>query len=147
MDAYENLKNAIVQQAAEDYAAAFMGNKVGGKEPSAMMWECEKFFHSDWYAALTNGAIDGDWLARNVKIRELEKAAKTYEAILDTRSSATFRAAVNFPKEQGKEKPKSVTYIFPPKFAGGIMDTLRIQLEAIKAEIRTLKAENEEVST
>lgn len=147
MDAYDNLKNAIVQQAAEDYAAAFMGNRVGGKEPSAMMWECEKFFHSDWYMALTNGAVNGEWLARNVKIRELENAKKAYEAILSTHSSATFRVAVNFPKEQGKEKSKSVTYIFPPKFAGGIMDTLRIQLEAIKGEIRTLKAENEEVST
>ena len=146
MDAYDNLKNAVVRQAAEDYAAAFMGNKVGGKEPSAMMWECEKFFHSDWYAALTNGAIDGDWLARNVKIRELEKAAKTYEAILDTRNSAAFRVTVHFPKEQDKEKLKSITYIFPPKFAVGITDALRIQLETIKAEIRKLKAENEEVS-
>lgn len=147
MDAYDNLKNAIVQQAVEDYAAAFMGNKVGGKGPSAVMWECEKFFHSDWYAALTNGAIDGEWLARNVKIRELEKAAKTYEAILDTRSSAAFRVTVHFPKEQGEEKPKSITYIFPPRFAVGIMDALRIQLETIKAEIRELKAENEEAGT
>ncbi|WP_322173924.1 hypothetical protein [Acutalibacter caecimuris] len=147
MDAYDNLKNAIVQQAVEDYAAAFMGNKVGGKGPSAVMWECEKFFHSDWYAALTNGAINGEWLARNVKIRELEKAAKTYETILGAHSSTAFRVSAHFPKEQGKEKPKSVTYIFPPRFAVGIMDALRIQLETIMAEIRELKAASEEAST
>ena len=145
MDAYDKLKNAIVQQSAEDYTAAFMGNKVDGKEPQDMMKECEKFFHSEWYSALTNGAIDGNWLARNVKICELEKAAKSYESILSVCNSVKLRAAVSFPKEQGKEKPKAMTYIFPPKFADAIMDTLRIQLETIKAEIRKLKSENEEV--
>ncbi len=145
MDAFDNLKNAIVQQAAEDYAAAFMGNEVGGKEPDSMMRECEKFFHSDWYTALTNGAIDGDWLARNVKIRELEKAAKAYEAMLSVCNSTTFRVTVNFPKEKGKDKPKPMNYIFPPRFAEGIMGTLRIQLETIKAEIKELEAENKEV--
>lgn len=145
MEAYDNLKNAIVLQAAEDYAAAFMGNRVGGKEPSAMIRDCENFFHSDWYASLTNDAVNGDWLARNVKIRELEKAAKAYEAILDTHNRATFRAAVSFSQEKGKTKP--MTYIFPPKFAGDIMDVLRIQLEGIKTEIRKLQTENEEVDT
>lgn len=145
MDAYDSLKNAIVQQSAEDYAAAFMGNDVGGKEPDSVMRDCEKFFHSDWYATLTNGAIDGGWLARNIKIRELEKAAKAYEAMLGVCNSVTFRAAVNFPKERGKEKPKPMTYIFPPRLADGIMDALRIQLESIRAEIKELKAEDGEV--
>lgn len=145
MDAYDNLKNAIVQQSAEDYAAAFMGNKVDGKEPQDMMNECEKFFHSEWYRTLTNEAIDGNWLARNVKICELEKAAKSYEEILCVCNNVKLCATVSFPKEQDKEKPKAMTYIFPPKFADAIMDTLRIQQEIIKAELRKLKAENEEV--
>ena len=144
MDAFDNLKNAIVQQAAEDYAAAFMGNDVGGKEPEDMMRECENFFHSAWYTELTNGAIDGGWLARNLKIRELEKAEKAYETMLGICNSTTFRATVTFPKEKGKEKPKPMNYIFPPRFAGAIMDTLRIQLEIIKAEIGALKKEKEE---
>ncbi|WP_298031053.1 hypothetical protein [uncultured Dysosmobacter sp.] len=142
MDAFDNLKNAIVQQAAEDYAAAFMGNEVGGKKPADMMQECEKFFRSGWYTELTNGAIDGGWLARNLKIRELEKAAKAYEAMLGICNSTTFRSTVTFPKEKGKEKPKPMNYIFPPRFAGDIMGTLRIQLETIKAEIRELEKEN-----
>lgn len=37
-----------------------------------------------------------------------------------------------------------MVYIFPPRFADGIMDALRIQLESIRAEIWELKAENEE---
>lgn len=141
MDAIDNLKNAIVQQAAEDYAAAFMGSTVGEKEPEDMMSECEKFFQSGWYTELTNGAIDGGWLARNLKIRELEKAEKVYEAILGVCNNTTFQATVTFPKEKGKEKPKPMNYIFPPRFAGDIMDALRAQLKSIKAEIRELKTE------
>lgn len=49
MNAYDNLKNGIVQQAAEDYAAAFMGNSVGSKDADATMRECEKFFRDEWY--------------------------------------------------------------------------------------------------
>lgn len=145
MDAFDNLKNAIVQQAAEDYAAAFMGSKVGGKEPEDMMRECEQFFHSGWYTELTNGAIDGGWLARNVKIRELRKAVKVYDAMLNICNSTIFRATVTFPKEKGKEKPKPMNYTFPPRFAGAIRDTLRIQLETIKAEIRELETKNKGV--
>lgn len=144
MYAYDELKNAIVRQAAEDYATAFMGNTVDNKKPEDMMRECENFFHSDWYRALTNGAIDGDWLARNVKIRELENAEKVYNEILSVCNNTTLRATVNFPKEKGKEKPKPMTYIFPPKFVDAVMDTLRIQLEFIKADITQLKYGNEE---
>jgi len=144
MVTYENLKNAIVQQAAEDYAAAFMGGKVDGKEPQDVMRECEKFFHSGWYTQLTNGAIDGDWLARNLKIREMEKAAKAYGEMLGICNNVTFRATVNYPKEKGKDKQKTMTYIFPPRLADGIMDTLRLQMETIRAEIRKLESENRE---
>ena len=41
MDAFDNLKNAIVRQAAEDYAAAFMGCSIDGKSPEDTMLECE----------------------------------------------------------------------------------------------------------
>ena len=37
MDAFDNLKNAIVRQAAEDYAAAFMGCSIDGKSPEDTM--------------------------------------------------------------------------------------------------------------
>ena len=69
MDGYERLKNAIVQQAAEDYAAAFMGNPVGGKDADGMMRECEAFFRSDWFKALTE--LDGEMLLRKLQEEEL----------------------------------------------------------------------------
>ena len=60
MNGYEELANAIVQQAAEDYAVAVMGGTVNGKKPQDVMKECEKFFHSKWYESLTGGMIDGE---------------------------------------------------------------------------------------
>ena len=142
METFDNFKNAIVQQAAEDYAAAYMGGMIGKKKPKDTMRECEEFFHSDWYADLTNGAIDGDWLARNVKIREMEKAVKAYEAILDPFNSATIRATVALPR--GKGTPCSMTYVFPPRFVSAIMDILIIQLESIQAELTKLEDANKE---
>jgi len=142
METYDNLKNAVVQQTAEDYAAAFMGARVDGKEPEDMMLECERFFHSEWYAALTNGVIDGDRLARKIKIRELEKTVKVYEAMLSVCNTSTFKAVINFPQEKGRAKKKPMNYIFPGRLADGIADTLRIQLESMKSELRGLNAVN-----
>lgn len=145
MDGYDNLRNGIVRQAAEDYAAAFMGNAVGGKDADRMMRECEAFFHSEWYEALTNGTVDGEWLAKQIKIRELEKVEKSYDAILNLCNRTTLKAAVVFPRVKNKETPKPMTYIFPPRFAEYLMDTLRMQRESIKAEIRELKNEEADV--
>ncbi len=110
----------------------------GRKEPEDMMLECERFFRSEWYVALTNGAIDGDKLARDIKIRELEKAVKVYEAMLSVCNTATFKAVVNFPAEKGTPKKKPLKYIFPDRLADGIADTLRIQLKSMKAELTEL---------
>ena len=140
MDGYDNLRNGIVRQAAEDYAAAFMGNAVGGKDADRMMRECEAFFHSEWYEALTNGAVDGKWLAKQIKIRELEKVENAYDAILNLCNRTTLKAAVVFPRAKNRETPKPMTYIFPPRFAEYLMDALRIQRESIKAKIRELKS-------
>lgn len=141
MNAYDNLRNAIVRQAAEDYAAAFMGNTVGDKDADCMVRECEDFFHSEWYVALTNGKVDGEWLAKQIKIRELKKAADAYDAILNLCNRTMLKAAVRFPKVKNEAAPKPMTYIFPPRFAEKLMDFLRIQRESIKMEIRELKNE------
>lgn len=145
MDAYDNLKNGIVQQAAEDYAAAFMGNSVGGKDADATMRECEKFFRDEWHKQLTNDSVDGEWLMRNIKIRELEKVKKAYEDILNICNSTAVKAVVNFPKQKDKKKPKPMAYIFPPKMADGLMDAMRIQLESVKAEIQKLRCEEADI--
>lgn len=138
---YEELGNAIVQQAAEDYTSAFMGREVGEKRPEDVMRECETFFHSDWYATLTNNAISGDWMIRNLKLREMEKTATAYRTIMDGMNNVTFKAVVSFPQGKGSKKKKPMMYTIEPRYAGEIMDVLRLQLKAICNEIRMLKAE------
>lgn len=141
MDAFENLRNAIIQQAAEDYATAFMGNGTGGKAPEDVMSECEKFFRSDWYEELTGGTIDGEWLIKTIKIRELEKAVETYEAITGLCNHCTFQVTVSFSNTKGGEKRRPLHYIFPPRLVPGLMDMARIQLEDLKEQLKELKSE------
>ena len=51
---YQNLANAIIAVAADDYRAALKENNEKLKA------SLEKFFHSNWYKTLTN--VDGDSL-------------------------------------------------------------------------------------
>lgn len=65
---YENLANAIIVKACEDYRAALRGLKRNPSDRGHMddALQLERFFHSAWYQALTT--VDGDFLIR--KIRE-----------------------------------------------------------------------------
>lgn len=72
----ENLKNAIVERAFDDYMAAIEGKKVADKKPKWVIEECETFFKSDWCKSLTNGIIDPDVFVREAHNRLIEK----YEA-------------------------------------------------------------------
>ena len=67
-DPYEALANAIVLQAANDYRAALKKIKKNPKNQEVMSeaMECERFFRSGWYQALTS--VDGEYLIR--KLRE-----------------------------------------------------------------------------
>ena len=72
MDAYENLANAIVVRAVEDYREALKTlNLIRENEDAlAMKEECGRFFQSGWFMALTK--VDGKWL-----LRKLREEAKT----------------------------------------------------------------------
>lgn len=67
-DSCENLANAIVIQAAEDYRRALKALKRYGRDRDALAVreECERFFQSGWFTVLTQ--VDGEWLMR--KLRE-----------------------------------------------------------------------------
>lgn len=67
-DPYQNLANAIVAQAAEDYLSALKRLKKNPRNRTAMdeAMQMEKFFHSGWYGVLTG--VDPDYLIR--KLRE-----------------------------------------------------------------------------
>ena len=67
-DPYQNLANAIVAQAAQDYLSALKKLKKNPRNRLAMdeAMQLEKFFHSGWYGVLTG--VDPDYLIR--KLRE-----------------------------------------------------------------------------
>ena len=67
-DPWENLANAIILQAVKDYREARKKLKKRPKNEDAklMISDCEAFFRSEWYRALTD--IDGEMLIR--KLRE-----------------------------------------------------------------------------
>lgn len=72
IDPYENLANAIVLQAVKNYRDALKRLKKKPSNQSAMSdaMECERFFRSDWYKALTS--VDGEYLIQ--KLREEAKS-------------------------------------------------------------------------
>lgn len=67
-DPWESLANAIILQAVKDYREARKKLKKRPKNEDAklMISDCEAFFRSDWYKALTD--VDGEMLIR--KLRE-----------------------------------------------------------------------------
>lgn len=74
MGPYERLANAIVIQAVKDWRLAAKTLKKHPRYDSAkqMKAECERFFRSEWFVALTN--VDG-----NVVLRKLEEEAVAYD--------------------------------------------------------------------
>ena len=66
MDNYSLLAEAIIKQAADDYARALRGEYVRGRKPEKMIAEVRDFFFSDWYALMTN--VDPHYL-----VEQLEK--------------------------------------------------------------------------
>ena len=137
----DSLKSAIVKQAAEDYGAAYMGETIDNIRPQAMMAECAQFFRSEWYEALTNGAIDGERMMKMIKTHELEREIEMYEMMLNDENICSLKAKISFRKKNGGEKKKSVNYIFHGRLADGIKDYLGTQLEELKKELAEVKSE------
>ena len=72
-DPYESLANAIITTVAKDYMAAL---KILKKSPAnvtakSTVDECERFFRSSWYAALTS--VDSEFLIRRLREEALKK--------------------------------------------------------------------------
>jgi len=66
-EAYENLANAIVLSAVDDYKSALLRQKRNPESISAAedVKRLEKFFYSDWYEVLTD--LDPGYLIRKMK--------------------------------------------------------------------------------
>ena len=67
MDPWQSLANAIVILAAKDYRAALRRLRRNPNSQSAKseIADIERFFRSDWHAALTN--VPGETLIRKLK--------------------------------------------------------------------------------
>ena len=68
---WEALGNAVVLQAVKDYRAARKKTKYHpkNKEAKLMIQDCESFFRSDWFSALTS--IDGQTLLEKLKEEDI----------------------------------------------------------------------------
>ena len=66
-NAYENLANAIIVQAAEDYRRLWKRAKKNPANREALdeALQIERFFRSGWYQTLTS--VDGECLIRRLQ--------------------------------------------------------------------------------
>ena len=66
-DPYENLVNAVIAQAAEDYRRLLKRAKKNPANREALdeTLQVERFFRSGWYQRLTN--VDGEFLIRKLQ--------------------------------------------------------------------------------
>ncbi len=126
----ENLANAIIMQAARDYAAAYMGEYVNGQKPEIVIRECEKFFRSKWFERLTN--IDGSWLMMKLKVAELQKAKNIFERALA--EDAPIRIAL--PRTTTHD---GIVYTIPPKLKGKFHKIMIGIIKQLKEEISEIK--------
>lgn len=75
-EAYQNLANAIVKNAADDYRAALRGLE---RNPESAGYQAdakkiERFFRSPWYQMLTD--VDGEYLIRRLQEDEKQRSLK-----------------------------------------------------------------------
>lgn len=73
MTGYERLANAIILQTVKDYRSALKRIKMNPSSKSAMSdaMECERFFHSAWYSALTD--ISAEYLINKLRMEVKSK--------------------------------------------------------------------------
>lgn len=62
---YQNLAQAIIAKAADDYRNALRGDGYGNYSASQVKVECEKFFRSTWFEVLTK--INGEVLIEKLR--------------------------------------------------------------------------------
>ena len=74
-EAYRNLADAIIIQAAADYRKALNGKTYyESKPPEWVMKEVESFFHSSWFRTLTK--LDGDFIIEQLHREHNERIRK-----------------------------------------------------------------------
>ena len=73
--AYQEIANAVVIQAAEDYRNALKGKSYAKTiPPEILRSRLERFFRSKWFSILTK--IDGEYLIERLNKEHLENNAE-----------------------------------------------------------------------
>lgn len=78
--AYQDFANAIIKKAVDDYRKALDGKGYGGKTPTQVIREVEKFFRSQYFEALTE--VNGEFLITKLRQEHEEKERRKYESTL-----------------------------------------------------------------
>lgn len=71
---YDDLANAIVEQAVYDYRKALEGKSCEGMPPKVVIKEVERFFHSSYFYSLTK--VRGEYILYQLKKEHEEKERK-----------------------------------------------------------------------
>ena len=80
--AYENLANAIVLKAVDDYRKALKGVGYGRFSAEQVIEEVERFFRSHYFEFLTK--VKGDYLIEQLKKEHEEKERSNHEGNIST---------------------------------------------------------------
>ncbi len=127
----EDLKNAIILQAVEDYAKAFLGYKDSELTPDDMMKDCENFFKGDYYKLMTD--LDSDLIIKVVKNREIDKVLDFIKRFKERNGQVRLVY-----KESGKGG-KQKTLTIPPRLTEDFIKAIdKLEIELIQ-EKETLK--------
>lgn len=132
MQNVEELLNAIVRQAADDYRKVFLGYEIE-KERSLEYFksELDEFFHSDWYKKFTN--INADRLLQMLRIDELTRLLDFLKCFVGSNYKKSVQLSY-YEKESSdtKSKPKLVKMNIPPIFMDKFLETIKLQITELE---------------
>ena len=135
----EDISIEIVKRACMDYAQCYLGTTLPAYSegcrtarvhtPEETMKEVEKFFASDWFAELTNHAVDPERLLRQVKISALDDQIEYLEQMFKISNSPVIRAYIYRPKGQD-----NIKWEMPPCLTDVCLMALREKYVLLKKE-------------
>ena len=104
----EDLCNAVVERAADDYRHAYLGYDVERHKPELEMDQLEHWFHSEDYSKFTD--VDPDYLLKKLKISTLEDGMSVMKDVLSPMGNK-YKITLTVYKPKGQD---DVNYRIPP---------------------------------
>lgn len=76
-DQWQQLADAIVEKAVNDYIRALAGKGYKNKPAAVTKAECERFFRSDWFTTLS--PLDGETVIQKLSTSCVQNKEGTYD--------------------------------------------------------------------